>query len=90
MKQEYLVIATGLVQGVCFRALVSERARSYDLCGYVKNLKDGTVEIRVQGEKDVIDRFLENLQHDTGHARVDHLFIELVEPIVIFSSFKIH
>ena len=89
MDKEYRVIVHGLVQGVCFRALVRERAERYHLCGYVKNLEDGTVEICVQGEEHVISRFLESLQQESGRARIDDLSITFTDAKDCFSSFMV-
>ena len=89
MEKEYHIIAKGLVQGVCFRSLVLERAQSLDLYGYVLNLKDGTVEICLQGKESTIKSFLENLQQNSGLARIDSFSITVSEPKERFSSFSI-
>jgi acylphosphatase len=43
------VIVSGRVQGVGFRYYVIEKARSYDVTGYVRNLPDGRVEAVIEG-----------------------------------------
>lgn len=89
MKKEYLVVAKGLVQGVCFRALVRERAETYGLFGYVTNLKDGSVEICIQGEEEKITSFLESLNQDPGFAKIESFSIDISEIKKLFSSFSI-
>ena len=45
-----ILIVSGTVQGVFFRAKTKRHADHLGLKGYVKNLSDGTVEIGVAGE----------------------------------------
>ncbi len=49
---------SGDVQGVGFRYRANYAARALGLTGYVRNLYDGRVELEVQGERDLISRFL--------------------------------
>lgn len=51
-------IYRGQVQGVGFRRRTERIARGYPVAGYVRNLDDGSVELEVEGEPDVIERFL--------------------------------
>lgn len=44
----------GRVQGVSFRAYTRRKAQELELKGYVKNLRDGTVLIEVEGPKNKI------------------------------------
>lgn len=89
MIKEYHILVHGLVQGVCFRALVKERAQHYSLYGYVKNLKDKSVEICTHGQEDIIELFLESLKKNSGLARIDSLSITVCEPKETFTSFNI-
>jgi len=43
------VVVSGRVQGVGFRYYVIEKARGYDVTGYVRNLSDGRVEAVIEG-----------------------------------------
>ncbi len=52
---------SGRVQGVGFRWQVSEIAKPFTCTGYVKNLHDGSVELVVEGEKDVVHRMVETV-----------------------------
>ena len=52
------VLINGLVQGVGFRYFVTSRAVSYEVCGYVRNLDTGGVEIEVEGTREEINKFL--------------------------------
>ncbi len=47
-------IVTGCVQGVAYRAATQHQAHALNLTGYVKNLPDGSVEVRACGaERDI-------------------------------------
>lgn len=46
------------MQGVGFRATVAQIASRYDVSGYVRNLDDGTVEVRASGSENQLDAFL--------------------------------
>jgi acylphosphatase len=48
---------TGLVQGVFFRASAAHQAVKLGLCGWVRNMEDGSVEAHVQGEESAIQEF---------------------------------
>src|SRR3546814_15632326 len=53
MTSRYYV--TGRVQGVGYRHWVVQRARALELIGWVRNRRDGRVEVVAYGEKDVLD-----------------------------------
>ncbi len=55
------ITVAGIVQGVGFRPFVFRTAVRNHLGGYVKNMGDGTVEIEVEGRRQDIDRFVEEL-----------------------------
>jgi acylphosphatase len=52
------VIYGGLVQGVCFRAITEQISARYDVTGYVRNLRDGTVELEAEGPSAAVESFL--------------------------------
>ena len=49
---------SGDVQGVGFRYRANYAARGLGLTGFVRNLYDGRVEVEIQGERELISRFL--------------------------------
>jgi acylphosphatase len=61
---EMHAIFHGQVQGVGFRAFVKRTAEEFSLTGYVRNLRDGSVEAVVQGEKAVLETFLQQLNEN--------------------------
>ena len=63
-------IVTGNVQGVFFRASTRDQARRLGLCGYAKNLDDGSVEVVAVGDDDALEDMAEWLQHGPPMADV--------------------
>ncbi len=66
------VIFTGRVQGVGFRYCTKQLALGFDVVGTVKNLEDGTVELRVMGEEDEVDEFIQEITEESdlaGHIK---------------------
>lgn len=55
------IIFSGRVQGVGFRYATKQLALGFDVIGWVKNLKDGTVELQLMGEAEEVTEFLEEL-----------------------------
>ncbi len=62
------VIYEGRVQGVGFRYTVKDIARGFDVCGRIKNLPDGTVELKVMGAADELDGFLREISVESNIA----------------------
>jgi len=62
------VIFEGRVQGVGFRYTVKELARGFEVCGWVKNLADGTVELHVMGEADETNAFIREIVEESQVA----------------------
>jgi acylphosphatase len=52
------VYVRGRVQGVFFRASTRDQARRLRLHGWVRNCRDGSVEIIAEGGKDNLQQFL--------------------------------
>lgn len=56
-----LLIYSGRVQGVGFRATARDVARSHPVTGWVRNEADGTVAAQVQGSPADVDAFVTDL-----------------------------
>ena len=52
------VIYVGRVQGVCFRATTADIAGGFRVVGWVRNLRDGSVEMEAEGPPDELNAFL--------------------------------
>lgn len=78
------VIFEGRVQGVGFRYTVKDLARGFDVCGWVKNLADGSVELQVMGEDAVVKEFIHEIVVESPVAR--HVKNHTISPIPLLES----
>ena len=84
------VIYEGRVQGVGFRYTVKELARGFDVCGWVKNLPDGTVELQAMGEAAELDGFLREIAVESPLARhIRNQHVEKIPPLGNCAGFRI-
>lgn len=84
------VIFEGRVQGVGFRYTTKDLARGFDICGWVKNLPDGTVELQMMGERDEIDAFLKEITEESAVAHhIQHVRTESIPLLEGVRSFTI-
>lgn len=72
------ILFYGRVQGVGFRYHATYKARLLGLTGWVRNLYDGSVEMEVQGEAELIDDLLLYL-HKQRFIRIDEMKEEKTE-----------
>ncbi len=79
----------GRVQGVFFRAFVERRAEALKLTGYVRNLYDGTVEVRAEGERQQLEKLLEYLKEGYRPARVENVVTNWGEFTGDYSGFSV-
>ncbi len=64
------VIYEGYVQGVGFRATACSVAAGLAVSGYVRNRRDGTVELAAEGEREEIGKLLAGIRARMGrHIR---------------------
>ena len=59
MKARVHLFISGMVQGVFFRDSARQAAQSMEITGYVRNLRDGRVEVVAEGERDTVDKFVQ-------------------------------
>lgn len=60
----------GKVQGVGYRFFATRVARRMGLKGWIVNMRDGTVEALVEGNKKSIDEWIEELREGPRYAEV--------------------
>ena len=58
MKKRVHAYYSGRVQGVGFRFTVQDIASDLGVCGWVKNLRDGRVEVGAEAEEETLRDFL--------------------------------
>lgn len=84
------VIFEGRVQGVGFRYTTKDLARGFEVCGWVKNLPDGSVELQVSGEPDEIEDFLKEITEESAVAHhIRNVRIENIPPLEGIRGFTI-
>lgn len=77
--KKYLI--SGRVQGVGYRFFAERWAHELGVCGYVKNLWDGRVEIYAIGDEAALDEFKRHLFEGPRSARVTGIE-ESDEPVI--------
>ena len=70
------LLVHGRVQGVFFRGWTVEAARGLGLGGWVRNRRDGTVEILVAGDEGAVLRMIERCREGPSAARVERVEVE--------------
>ena len=73
------VRATGLVQGVFFRAWAQGHARELGVSGWIRNCPDGSVEAHLTGDENAVERMIDRMRRGPSNARVDELQVEDAE-----------
>lgn len=71
MAMRLSAIVHGRVQGVFFRDFTRRQAWALGLTGYVRNLRDGTVEVVAEGSQDTLQQLLEQIKVGPSRAWVD-------------------
>ncbi len=62
MKRQVHVFYSGRVQGVGFRMTAEETAQGLGVVGWVRNLRDGRVELLAQGLAPALEQFLREIR----------------------------
>lgn len=84
------VIFEGRVQGVGFRYTVKDLSRGFDVCGIVRNLADGSVELQVMGEPDEVESFIKEIAEESNVAHhIKNLITHKIPLLENCSGFKI-
>jgi len=64
------------VQGVYYRATAVEQAKAIGVFGFVRNEKDGTVYIEVEGNEENLEKFIAWCHIGSERAVVEKVLIE--------------
>ena len=80
----------GRVQGVFFRAFVSDNAAELGLSGYVRNLHDWeAIEVQAEGERSQLEKLIDQLKIGPPAARVEKVVTNWSEYTGSYSGFSI-
>ena len=67
------IFVEGEVQGVGYRYFAQRKAQAHGLTGYATNLRDGRVKVRVEGNQEIIEEFIRDLEKGPPLAQVSRL-----------------
>jgi acylphosphatase len=79
MKEQRHIRIHGKVQGVGYRFFATRVARRLGLKGWIQNNRDSCVEALVEGEKEAIDDWLNELREGPRYAEVTKIEQETKE-----------
>jgi len=88
-KQRVHLIIKGKVQGVFFRQALKVIAKKKNIFGWVKNLKDGSVETILEGEDIDVSALVEWAHGGSANARVEDVSIKHEKYTGEFSKFDV-
>lgn len=84
-----LILVSGRVQGVGYRAFAHRVATQRGLVGGVRNLDDGRVELDIEGDRAVIEALIGELKVGPPAARVSKVNVEWSTASGRFSDFAV-
>ena len=88
MKKAVKVEIFGTIQGIFFRNFIKEKADKFNIKGYVRNKKDGSVEAWFEGNSSDVKKMLEVCKNGPKHAIIKKMDI-LEESFQGLKKFKI-
>jgi acylphosphatase len=83
------VFYSGRVQGVGFRITAEETARSLGIVGWVKNLRDGRVELVAEADQATLERFLDAIRSSSMKNFITQVEISWSNATETFDEFEI-
>ena len=89
MKTNVLVLISGNVQGVWFRASTKQKAEQLGLKGWVRNTEDGGVEAVFQGDEKQVSEMINWCHHGPPLAKVEKVNVTKKQYVEIFEDFSI-
>lgn len=89
MKTRVHLFISGMVQGVFFRDSARQAAQSMEITGYVRNLRDGRVEVVAEGERDAVGKFVQWCHKGPPAAIVESVDIHNEQYIGEFVLFEV-
>ncbi|HLN56842.1 MAG TPA: acylphosphatase [Bacteroidales bacterium] len=77
----YRIHIGGRVQGVGFRWNTARVARQLGISGFVKNLPDGGVYVEAEGEREILESFVEWCRTGPPFSFVESVEVSSSEPV---------
>lgn len=73
------IFVSGRVQGVFYRDTTRQQATALSLAGYVRNLRDGRVEVAVSGSDESVEILIKWLKTGPKSAKVSNIEVIDIE-----------
>ncbi len=89
MKKQVHVFYSGHVVGVGFRLTAEETARELRVVGWVKNLRDGRVELVAEAEEQILQTFLDTIRQGPMRNFIKRVELSWSEAGNTFDEFEI-
>ena len=89
MKKRVHVFYSGRVQGVGFRMTAEETAQAFGVVGWVKNLRDGRVEMVAEAEEPILNRFLNAIHSGPMKNFIQQVDVSWSNAVGTFEEFEI-
>lgn len=89
MKGRAHVLVSGRVQGVFFRSETRYEASRRNVSGWVRNTRDGRVEVVFEGEKGDVEKLIDFCRRGPSGARVTKVDVRWEEYTGEFRGFRI-
>lgn len=83
------MVVKGKVRRVGFRRFAKQSADQLGLTGWVRNRRQGDVEILAVGKKELLETFLSKVRHGPKNAIVQDVSVQWQEPSQTFRRFRI-
>ena len=89
MRRRVHIFYSGRVQGVGFRITAEETAQAMGVVGWVKNLRDGRVELVVEADEAVLQRFLSAIRSGSMKNFISQVDVSWSNASDTFNEFEI-
>jgi acylphosphatase len=83
------IVVQGHVQGVGYRDYARRRAALLGLAGWVMNLRDGRVRVRVEGPRAIIEELVRALEKGPPLSHVEQVQVRWTAPTGRFAGFGV-
>ena len=82
-------LVVGKVQGVGYRYFARQAAQALGVRGWIRNLPDGSCEVQVAGDAELLERYKDELLRGPRGARVESIDEERLVQVPTWRGFQI-